>query len=176
MRQTGEAHKSGRVMGTGNYYASPVGGDGKVYLLSQRGTLSVVSAADQWQVIHSAEFGEEGYATPALLDGRIYLRTSGHLYCFGVAEAAGEIGARPRRKHRRNRLAADGFDQAAFGDDGLDEPGGGHVEGRIVDADAVGGGLAAEAVRDFFGGRAASMGIWSPVSSDRSNVLVGAAT
>ena len=37
-------------MGTGNYYASPVAGDGKVYLLSQRGTLSVVSAADQWQV------------------------------------------------------------------------------------------------------------------------------
>lgn len=80
--QTGQAKKSGRVTGTTNYYASPVGGDGKVYLLSQRGTLSVVSAADPWQVLHSAEFGEECYATPALLNGRIYLRTSGHLYCF----------------------------------------------------------------------------------------------
>jgi outer membrane protein assembly factor BamB len=79
---TGKAHKSGRVTGTTNYYASPVAGDGKLYLLSQRGTLSVVSAADQWQVLHSAEFGEECFATPALLDGRIYLRTSGHLYCF----------------------------------------------------------------------------------------------
>jgi outer membrane protein assembly factor BamB len=87
--KTGQAKKSGRVMGTGNYYASPVGGDGKLYLLSQRGTLSVVSAADQWQVIHSAEFGEECFATPALLDGRIYLRTSGHLYCFGPMDAAG---------------------------------------------------------------------------------------
>src|SRR5262245_12166117 len=84
---TGKAQKSGRVTGTANYYASPVGGDGKVYLLSQRGTLSVVSATDQWQVIHSAEFGEEAYATPALLDGRIYLRTSGHLYCFGNSGA-----------------------------------------------------------------------------------------
>ena len=82
---TGEAHKSGRVTGTSNYYASPVAGDGKVFLLSQRGTLSVVSAEDQWTVLHSAEFGEEAYATPAILDGRIYLRTSGHLYCFGVA-------------------------------------------------------------------------------------------
>jgi outer membrane protein assembly factor BamB len=81
---TGQPHKTGRVTGTANYYASPVAGDGKVYLLSQRGTLSVVSAADQWQVIHSAEFGEEVYATPALLDGRIYLRTSGHLYCFAA--------------------------------------------------------------------------------------------
>ncbi len=88
--QTGQAHKSGRVMGTGNYYASPVAGDGKLYLLSQRGTLSVVSAAAQWQVLHSAEFGEECFATPALLDGRIYLRTSGHLYCFGQELAAGQ--------------------------------------------------------------------------------------
>ena len=81
---TGKPHKTGRVMGTGNYYSSPVAGDGKVYLLSQRGTLSVVSAADQWQVAHSAEFGEECYATPAIVNGRIYLRTSGHLYCFGM--------------------------------------------------------------------------------------------
>lgn len=86
---TGQSTKSGRVMGTGNYYASPTGGDGKVYLLSQRGTLSVVEAAPQWKVIHSAEFGEECYASPALVDGRIYLRTSGHLYCFGTAEPAG---------------------------------------------------------------------------------------
>ncbi|MEC7556867.1 MAG: PQQ-binding-like beta-propeller repeat protein, partial [Planctomycetota bacterium] len=26
--------------------------------------------------------GEETYATPAIVDGRIYLRTNGHLYCF----------------------------------------------------------------------------------------------
>jgi outer membrane protein assembly factor BamB len=89
--KTGQARRNGRVTGTTNYYASPAGGDGKVYLLSQRGTLSVVSAADQWQVLHSAEFGEECFATPALLDGRIYLRTSGHLYCFGLpAAVAGE--------------------------------------------------------------------------------------
>jgi outer membrane protein assembly factor BamB len=88
--KTGQQQKSGRVMGTGNYYASPVAGDGKIYLLSQRGTLSVVSAEAQWQVIHSAEFGEETYATPALLDGRIYLRTSGHLYCFAQDVAAGQ--------------------------------------------------------------------------------------
>ena len=30
-------------------------------------------------------FGEAVYATPAIANGRIYLRTSGHLYCFGVA-------------------------------------------------------------------------------------------
>ncbi|MCU0877002.1 MAG: PQQ-binding-like beta-propeller repeat protein [Pirellulaceae bacterium] len=81
---TGQPHKSGRVTGTANYYASPVAGDGKIYLLSQRGTLSVVSSEPSWKVLHSAEFGEETYATPAIVDGRIYLRTSGRLYCFGL--------------------------------------------------------------------------------------------
>jgi outer membrane protein assembly factor BamB len=81
---TGRQRKTGRLTGGSNYYASPVAGDGKVYLLSQRGTLTVVSAANEWKVIHSAEFGEEAYATPAIVDGRIYLRTSGHLYCFGA--------------------------------------------------------------------------------------------
>lgn len=81
---TGKATKSGRMGATGNYYASPVAGDGKVFLLSQKGMLSVVSNVDQWQVLHSVDFGEECYATPALLDGHIYLRTAGHLYCFGT--------------------------------------------------------------------------------------------
>jgi outer membrane protein assembly factor BamB len=67
-----------------------VAGDGKLYLLSQRGTLSVVSASESWKVLHSAEFGEEGYATPAILDGRIFLRTGGHLYCFGQDAAASQ--------------------------------------------------------------------------------------
>jgi hypothetical protein len=40
--------------------------------------------------LHSAEFGEEGYATPAIVDGRIYLRTSGHLYCFGQTGGLGQ--------------------------------------------------------------------------------------
>jgi hypothetical protein len=34
-------------------------------------------------LLHAAELGEECYATPALVDGQIFLRTSGHLYCFG---------------------------------------------------------------------------------------------
>ncbi len=82
---TGEPLKTARVSGTGNYYASPVAGDGKVYLLSQRGELSVISADGEWEELAATEFGEEAFATPALVDGRIYLRTAGHLYCFGLA-------------------------------------------------------------------------------------------
>jgi outer membrane protein assembly factor BamB len=82
---TGQPTKQGRVSGTAGYYSSPVAGDGRVYLLSQRGELTVISAEAQWRELASARFGEDAYATPALVDGRIYLRTVGHLYCFGVA-------------------------------------------------------------------------------------------
>ena len=60
--------------------------DGKVYLLSERGKLSVVSAAREWEELASSDFGEDVYATPALVGGKIYLRTAGHLYCFGARE------------------------------------------------------------------------------------------
>jgi outer membrane protein assembly factor BamB len=76
--------KRDRLRGEGNYYSSPVSGDGKVYLLSERGRLTVVSAAAEWQVLASADFGEDVYATPALAGGQIFLRTAGHLYCFGA--------------------------------------------------------------------------------------------
>ncbi len=80
---TGEPIKTGRVPGTANYYASPVAGDNKVYLVDQRGRLSVLSSYAEWKVLADADFEEDVYATPALVDGRIYLRTSGHLYCLG---------------------------------------------------------------------------------------------
>ena len=81
---TGEPLKQERVNATGAYYASPVAGDGKVYLANQEGTVTVLAAGEDWRELHEASFDEEIYATPALVDGRIYLRTAGHLYCFGT--------------------------------------------------------------------------------------------
>ena len=82
--KSGQSLKVGRVFGKSRYYSSPVAGDGKIFVVSQRGQLSVISASGDWQELSHADFGEDTYATPALVDGRIYLRTSGHLYCFGL--------------------------------------------------------------------------------------------
>ena len=82
--KTGEALKTARVDGTGNYYASAVAGDNRIYLADQKGTVSVISSFAEWKELYSVDFGEEIYATPAIVDGRIYLRTNGHLYCFGT--------------------------------------------------------------------------------------------
>jgi outer membrane protein assembly factor BamB len=81
--KTGKPTKEERVGGTGDYYASPVGGDGKVYLFSQQGDVTVLSAESQWQILHASTFDEDVFATPAIVDGRIFVRTKGHLYCFG---------------------------------------------------------------------------------------------
>jgi outer membrane protein assembly factor BamB len=75
-----------RVSGKGDYYSSPVAGDGKIYLLSERGELSVITAEPKWKEIHSSRFGEKAHATPAIVGGRIFLRTAGHLYCFGLQD------------------------------------------------------------------------------------------
>ncbi len=81
--KTGAKLKEGRLEAAGDYYSSPVAGDGKVYLIDEHGKLTIVSDADEWQVLHTADFEENCYATPALVDNQIFLRTAGHLYCFG---------------------------------------------------------------------------------------------
>ncbi len=45
--------------------------------------MTVVSAEAQWRVLSRSRFEADIYATPALVDGKIYLRTSEYLYCFG---------------------------------------------------------------------------------------------
>jgi outer membrane protein assembly factor BamB len=82
--KTGETIKTARAPKTGQYYASPVAGDGKVYLLDERGGLTVLDAKGDWQVLHTADFNDDAYATPAIAGGRIYLRTWTTLYCFGL--------------------------------------------------------------------------------------------
>jgi hypothetical protein len=81
--KSGEVLKQGRLNGaTDRYYSSPVGVDGKVYLISQNGKAPVLKAGGQWEVLALNDLAEECYATPAIADSRIYLRTLRTLYCF----------------------------------------------------------------------------------------------
>ena len=82
---TGRPLKEGRSReAPGEYYASPVAADGKVFLASGDGKITVLRAAAQWELLGVNDLGEEIRATPALSDGRIYVRTRGSLYCFGT--------------------------------------------------------------------------------------------
>ena len=79
---TGRLLQEERVPAVGNYFASPVAGDGKIYFASEPGTVSIVAAEPDWRVISSRDFHEKIYATPALAHDRLYLRTEQALYAF----------------------------------------------------------------------------------------------
>ncbi len=67
----------------GEYFSSPVAGDGKIYMANNAGVLLVLEAAGEWRVISKRDFGEEISATPALgSDGSVFVRTESALYCF----------------------------------------------------------------------------------------------
>jgi outer membrane protein assembly factor BamB len=93
---TGRIIKQGRVDGAlGGYFASPVAADGKLYLFSQEGNLAVMKAAGEWALLTVNKLGEEGWATPAIGGGALYVRTRVALYCFRsqpvAAKSAGTI-------------------------------------------------------------------------------------
>jgi outer membrane protein assembly factor BamB len=79
---SGQIMRRGRIPGRGNYYASLVAGDGKVYAASESGVVTVLRAGAPWQVLSHHDFSERIMATPVLSQGRIYLRTENALYCF----------------------------------------------------------------------------------------------
>ena len=82
---TGRTLKEGRSPGAlGEYFASPVAAEGKVFLANTEGKVTVLKAAGAWEVMEVNDLGEEIHATPALSGGRIYVRTRSSVYCFGV--------------------------------------------------------------------------------------------
>lgn len=81
---TGNVIKQGRLHGAiDKYFSSPVAADDKVFLIGQGGQVSVLKAAGEWEVLSVNELDDEVYATPAIADGRIYIRTRSALYSFG---------------------------------------------------------------------------------------------
>lgn len=83
---TGEVLKTGRIPGAvGGYSASPVAAEGKIFLASEDGKVTVLRAGRDWEVLAVNDLGEGCYATPALSGGNIYLRSGEALYCFGSA-------------------------------------------------------------------------------------------
>jgi outer membrane protein assembly factor BamB len=80
---TGEVVKQARLRDAmDRYFSSPVAADGKVFMASEPGVVSVVQSGPDWEVIQANDMGEEILATPVILDGQIYLRTKSALYCF----------------------------------------------------------------------------------------------
>lgn len=82
--ESGEAYFEAKRLGVaGEYYATPVGVGDHVLILAERGTLFVLRAADQLDIVSKVRFEEALHATPAIVDNKVYVRTAAHLYAFG---------------------------------------------------------------------------------------------
>lgn len=76
--RSGKVHWQERL--NGNFSASPLFADGKVYLQSEEGVATVLRAGKKFEKLATNAMDERTLASLAAVDGVIYLRTEGHLY------------------------------------------------------------------------------------------------
>jgi outer membrane protein assembly factor BamB len=80
---TGKAHwELSRIRNIGDYYASPVAGDGKIYVAGENGFVVVLEQGPKLNVLATNDIGESCLATPAIADGLLFIRGRESLFCF----------------------------------------------------------------------------------------------
>lgn len=84
--KTGELKYQGRLGAGGPYYASLITGDGKIFASSRRGVVTVFEVGDKLKVLARNDLKERIMATPAIVDGKLYVRTEKNFYAFGLKD------------------------------------------------------------------------------------------
>lgn len=67
----------------GEYWASPVCVDGKIYAINAAGSVTVFAADKEFRKLGESELGEKSHSTPAVSNGQMILRTISHLMSVG---------------------------------------------------------------------------------------------
>ena len=71
-----------RVPGAKGFTASPWANDGKIFCLDAGGQTFVLKAGPEFEVLGENKLDEMCWATPAVADGTVFLRTTDHLWCI----------------------------------------------------------------------------------------------
>jgi outer membrane protein assembly factor BamB len=79
--RTGAVHWQQRL--DGNYSASPVHADGRIYFLSEEGVATVIAPGTTFQKLATSQLDGAIMASMAVADGSIFIRTNTHLYRIG---------------------------------------------------------------------------------------------
>jgi outer membrane protein assembly factor BamB len=81
--ESGEILRRDRIPGVeGNFFASPVAADGNLFILNESGKLAVLRAGRDWHVLAVNDLAENCYATPAIADSLIVVRSERALWAF----------------------------------------------------------------------------------------------
>jgi outer membrane protein assembly factor BamB len=83
--KTGEVkYEGGRIPIPATFTASPVAFEGKILMTSEDGDTFIVKAGPKHAILGTNSVGEPVYASPAIADGRIFIRGEKNLYCIGT--------------------------------------------------------------------------------------------
>jgi outer membrane protein assembly factor BamB len=82
--KTGEKKWQGSMGIREIFRASPTGADGKIYCISENGTVVILSASDEYKILATIPMGGEPVRSAiAISDGQLFIRTAQAVYCIG---------------------------------------------------------------------------------------------
>jgi outer membrane protein assembly factor BamB len=81
--KTGKAVWAERVFENADVTASPVMAGDRMLMISEKGEVAVVKAGPKFEEPERVSLGDKVYSTPAVADGRVFIRGETHLFCFG---------------------------------------------------------------------------------------------
>jgi outer membrane protein assembly factor BamB len=67
----------------GKFSASPIESEGRLYCCSEEGKVYVLATGEKFEVLAENDLESPILASPAALDGRLYIRTAEELWCVG---------------------------------------------------------------------------------------------
>jgi outer membrane protein assembly factor BamB len=70
-----------RIQNEGNYFASPIYGDGKIYIAGENGYVVVLADSADFEILAKNDVGDGILGTPAIADGALFVRTRTSLLC-----------------------------------------------------------------------------------------------
>jgi outer membrane protein assembly factor BamB len=70
------------VQDMGSQYPSPVLANGLVYMPNDNGVITIIKPGEKLEFVSKNSIGEKMFASPAISDGKIYLRGFQHLFCI----------------------------------------------------------------------------------------------
>jgi outer membrane protein assembly factor BamB len=78
---SGEVHWTKRL--GGNYSASPIAAEGRLYFTNEDGVTRVISAAIEYELLETNDLEDRTFASLTPDNGKLYIRTESKLWCIG---------------------------------------------------------------------------------------------
>jgi len=80
---TGKELWNGKLGKSESFVASPVASDGKIYIISENGTVFIIKDGTSFEQIAEIPMGDVSLVAPAITDGAIFFRSQRYLYGVG---------------------------------------------------------------------------------------------